>query len=131
MKIPVQENDALLPNGGGMLILERVIEQMKFFLAARERDVDEILVHEIKSALYAAIERTGIELNRLQTIQRLLRELFGIVSIAKDLREYERQAGLQMLADLCANCRANAGGDAKKRFPAANPPPAGKPGYSG
>lgn len=81
-------------------MFDRISRKMKLVLTLPDCEIDDVEIHEIKSLLYAAIERTGIELNRLHAIQRLLRELFGLVSIGKDIREYERKAGLQILEDL-------------------------------
>ncbi len=82
------------------VLINHVIVKMNDLLLQPGGKTEDVEVHEMKSLLYAAVERTGFELNRLYTIQRLLRELFGIVSIGADLRDYERKAGLQILNDL-------------------------------
>ena len=57
-------------------------------------------IHVTKSILYAAIERMGMKAEKIIYSQRLLRDLFFIVTTKADLKEYEKQVGLQIIDEL-------------------------------
>lgn len=57
-------------------------------------------LHAVKSTLYVAIERMGMEMERLGYSQRLMREIFSIVNMKADMKEYERRMGLQILENI-------------------------------
>jgi len=69
-------------------------------LLAREAEIDYDEIHSVKSVLYAAIEWLGIKTDRLASVQRMLRELFAIVTAKADLRIYERDVGMQILEEI-------------------------------
>jgi hypothetical protein len=53
-----------------------------------------------KSLLYSAIGQVEIKVDRQMNIQRQLRELMALITLRGDLKEDERQAGLQILHEL-------------------------------
>ncbi len=76
----------------------RTLERTRDLLNHERADTNEI--HSVKSILYAAIERMGMRAEQIIYSQRLLRELFSIVTLKDDLREYEKQVGFQILEEL-------------------------------
>ena len=59
-------------------------------------------IHSVKSILYAAIERAGMESERLISVQELLRELLALVALQADPIWHERQEALEILGELKA-----------------------------
>ena len=57
-------------------------------------------IHFMKSILYAAIERAGIETDRLISAQELLRELLILVALQADPFRHERHEALKILEEL-------------------------------
>lgn len=57
-------------------------------------------IHAAKSVLYAAIERAGMESERLISAQELLRELLTLVALQADPVRHERQEALSILEKL-------------------------------
>jgi len=78
--------------------LQRALEKTRELLAEELLDSDEI--HQTKSLLYVAIERTGMKAERLLGLQRLLRELLILVTGSGDFRAYERRLAQAILGDL-------------------------------
>ncbi len=62
--------------------------------------LDSEKLHSAKSALYAAIERAGMEVEQLSAVQKILRELLSLVMLQSDISWSERQEALQRLAEL-------------------------------
>ena len=56
--------------------------------------------HSLKSLLYVAIERVGMQADRLIGLQRQLRELLGMINTLADLREYERDISYQLIKEI-------------------------------
>ncbi len=78
--------------------LQKALERTKLLMEQENADYEEI--HSVKSVLYAAIERLGVKADRLSSTQRILRELFAIVTTKADIKQYERQVAQQLLRDL-------------------------------
>ena len=57
-------------------------------------------IHAVKSTLYAAIEQVGTRVERLTSLQRMLRELFVIVTANLELKDYEREVGHQLISEI-------------------------------
>lgn len=83
--------------------LQRALEKTQSLL--EDSLPDSIEIHRTKSLLYVAIERTGMQAERLLGLQRLLRELLILVTGSGDLRDYERRLALSLLGDLTERCR--------------------------
>ena len=69
------------------------------------RDYEKI--HAVKSILYAAIERAGMESDRLVSAQELLRELLTLVALQTAPARHERQEALNILDELKTRHRFN------------------------
>ena len=82
------------------LLFDRMISKAEALLNHSAGSMDQIEAHELKSLLYAAIERVGFAVERARTVQRLIRELFSIINLHSDLQSYEKDAGRQILRDL-------------------------------
>lgn len=78
--------------------LIKALEKTREVLNRDPVNYDEI--HSAKSILYAAIERMGMKAEKIIYSQRLLRELFSIVTTKADLRDYEKEVGLQIIEEL-------------------------------
>lgn len=85
--------------------IERALQTTTDILSERPEELNGDEVHQGKSVLYAAIEQIGIEINRFETLQRMLRELLVIVNTAGDLQNLDRHLGFQILFDLFERCR--------------------------
>lgn len=83
----------------------QALERTRELLSREKADSDEI--HSVKSVLYAAIERMGMKAEQIIYSQRLLRELFSIVTLKGDLRDYEKQVGFQILEELSKRFQLN------------------------
>lgn len=81
-------------------LLHRLIDQTRQLLLRENELIDHDEVHAVKSLLYAVLERLGTHTERIQETQKMLRELFSIIALSKDIREEERQNGLQILDSL-------------------------------
>jgi hypothetical protein len=57
-------------------------------------------IHSVKSILYAAIERAGMESERMLSAQELLRELLTLVALHADPIPRERHEALKILEKL-------------------------------
>jgi hypothetical protein len=57
-------------------------------------------IHAVKSILYAAIERAGMESDRLVSAQDLLRELLTLVALQVDPVRHERKEAFKILEKL-------------------------------
>lgn len=84
---------------GYLMALTKALERTRALLD-RDSEVDYDEIHSVKSILYAAIERVGMKADRLASVQRMLRELFAIVTTKVDLRGYEREVGIQILEEI-------------------------------
>lgn len=80
--------------------LTRALHEAKLYLEKKNQAVDYHELHQLKSKLYVAIERVGLRAERIVYAQRLLRELFAIVNTLADLRDHERQTGLQIIDEI-------------------------------
>lgn len=80
--------------------LLKAIEKTHQLLEERSLVPDYEQIHQVKSLLYAAIERAGMEAERSSSVQQTLRELLMLVSIRSDAQWHERQEALQRLEDL-------------------------------
>jgi hypothetical protein len=82
--------------------LMKAIERTHALLAQGEALQDYDQIHSAKSILYAAIEQMGTRGERIFTVQRMLRELLSIVTVQYQSPGYDKQVGLQILAELKA-----------------------------
>lgn len=57
-------------------------------------------VHSAKSALYAAIERTGHKAEKIFYAQRMLRELMAVLNGSACISKCEKEAALQIIQEL-------------------------------
>ena len=83
-----------------MPVIPYAIQKTRALLNHKSGSVDEDETHAVKSLLYAAVEQTRIKADGLHSLQRMLRELFVIVTANGDLRDYERSVALQILDEL-------------------------------
>ncbi len=61
-------------------------------------------IHDVKSILYATIERAGMESERLLSAQELLRELLALVALRGDPVREEREEALRIVHQLKSHC---------------------------
>jgi len=61
---------------------------------------DDENIHSVKSILYAAIERAGMESERSQSVQSKLRDLLSLVAIRCDVSPQEYRSALRTLEEL-------------------------------
>ena len=87
--------------------LQKALQRIETLLKETFPDSDEI--HRAKSLLYVAIERTGMQAERLLGLQRLLRELLILVTGSGDFRDYERRLAQTLLRDLLERYRPELG----------------------
>ena len=85
-----------------MPVIPYALHKVRGLLENSRGRVEEVETHAVKSLLYAAVEQTRIKADELLSLQRMLRELFVIVTASGDLRDYERNVGLQILDELAA-----------------------------
>ena len=62
--------------------------------------LDSDRLHSVKSILYAAIERTNFEAERLLHLKETLRELLIQVAIHPDAYEHESKKGRELIKEL-------------------------------
>ena len=61
---------------------------------------DDTRIHAVKSILYAAIERAGMEAEQSNSVQKKLRELLFLVTSRADPLRREKQEALEILQEL-------------------------------
>lgn len=88
------------PSENQIKAVKKALERARRILDQSTAEVNYDEVHSVKSTLYAAIEQVGMRAERLFSAQRMLRELFAIVTTKADLREYEKGAGIQIIKEL-------------------------------
>jgi len=69
-------------------------------LLASENTLTEEELHQVKSLLYALLERLGMKAEEVSWARSKLLRLFAIVTSSYDLREDERSCGLRILDEL-------------------------------
>jgi hypothetical protein len=80
--------------------LLKAVSRVQNLLTQDETIVDDARIHAAKSLLYAAIEQMGTQMEKMGTIQRLLRELLLIANSQYESPGRDRELGLQILADI-------------------------------
>ncbi len=80
--------------------LTKAMDRIQCLLTQDEALQDYDQIHAAKSILYAAIEQMGTRVERMGTVQRMLRELFAIVTSQYQTPGHDKQVGLQILAEL-------------------------------
>ncbi len=85
---------------GHLRCLIKAIDRTHQLLAQEGALQDYDQIHSAKSILYAAIEQMGLRGERIFTAQRMLRELLSIVTTQYQSPGYDKQVGLQILAEL-------------------------------
>jgi len=78
----------------------KALEKTERLLSQNPERVHSDEIHSVKSVLYAAIEQVRMRVERLSTLQRMLRELFVIASADIELKSYEREAGKQIIDEI-------------------------------
>lgn len=96
----MNEYSLVLPSDQHIRVLKSALERARGLLDQKSDDIDYDEIHSVKSILYAAIEQVGMKADRLFSAQRMLRELFVIVTTRADLREHERAIGMQIIDEL-------------------------------
>ena len=94
-------NRSKIPEGY-LRCLNKAIDRTHQLLAQEGALQDYDQIHSAKSILYAAIEQMGMRGERIFTTQRMLRELLSIVTTQYQSPSYDKQIGLQILAELKA-----------------------------
>ncbi|HNX69074.1 MAG TPA: hypothetical protein PLL75_04660 [Candidatus Omnitrophota bacterium] len=64
------------------------------------RTPDDAKIHSVKSILYAAIERAGMETEKSQSVQAKLQNLLSLVAIRCDASPQEYRSALRTLEEL-------------------------------
>ncbi|OGW89294.1 MAG: hypothetical protein A3G33_02780 [Omnitrophica bacterium RIFCSPLOWO2_12_FULL_44_17] len=82
------------------LLFNQLLLEIRFLLNKDMQVLNDEDIHKVKSLLYAGIEKIGFKIERFASIQRLLRELFAIIAMAKDARNCEKNVGFQIVKDL-------------------------------
>ncbi len=80
------------------------VDKSKQLLDQDETNLDSDAIHSVKSVLYAAIEQTRTGVERLATLQRMLRELLVIITSNVELKTYEREVGRQIIQEIVEHC---------------------------
>ncbi len=84
--------------------LSKATEQISRLLHDDRKDLDERKIHSVKSILYAAIERAGMDAERSLSTQCLLRRLLWFAMIQTEASDPERQEALKILEELKKLC---------------------------
>ena len=85
---------------GYLRCLAKAMDRTHQLLRENDAAHDYEKIHSVKSILYAAIERAGMETDRLISAQELLRELLTLVALQADPVRRERQEALNILDEL-------------------------------
>ncbi len=80
--------------------LLKAVGRLQDLLIQDEALTDDARIHAAKSLLYAAIEQMGTQMERMGTVQRMLRELLLITNSQYQSPGRDRELGLQILADI-------------------------------
>lgn len=87
-------------NRGYVQCLMKAMQSTRQLFVRDSGMADDANIHSVKSVLYAAIERAGIEIEQSSSIQQKLRELLTHVAIQSDASWQERQEALRLLKSL-------------------------------
>jgi len=87
-------------SGGAQRVLCQALAETRALLKGSKGAARDDEIHHVKSLLYAALERLGMTAERLFSVQRMLRELFSIVTSSYDFKDRERKVGLQILDEI-------------------------------
>jgi hypothetical protein len=85
--------------------LSKAMDRTRQLLREEDAAPDYGQIHSVKSILYAAIERAGMESDRLISAQELLRELLTLVALQADPVRRERQEAVKVLEKLHESVR--------------------------
>jgi len=77
----------------------RVLKDSRLLLMERT-SVTYDQIHAVKSLLYAALEQTKTQTDRLAEVHALLRELFTLVMMSCELNDHERRKAFTILQEL-------------------------------
>ena len=80
--------------------LIKAMERTRRLLVEEASTQDDETIHSAKSILYAAIEQLGVRIDRLTSVQRMLRELLSIVNAQYNSPGHDKQVALQILDEL-------------------------------
>ncbi|HOW87137.1 MAG TPA: hypothetical protein P5561_01020 [Candidatus Omnitrophota bacterium] len=83
--------------------LAKAMDRTRQLLCRKDLTPSHKGIHSVKSILYAAIERAGMESERLISAQELLRELLAFVALQADPAPGEREEALRILKKLQAH----------------------------
>jgi len=77
--------------------LKKAIDRTQRLLICEDPVPDAEQIHSVKSVLYAAIERTWLESERLLGVQRMLRELLMLATVQGDSKPEDREQARRLL----------------------------------
>lgn len=89
--------------GGYQRCLAKAVDRTRDLLRDSGEAQDSEKMHAVKSVLYAAIERAGMETERLISAQELLRELLALVAMQADPIAEERREAMRIIEKLSAH----------------------------
>jgi hypothetical protein len=85
---------------GYLRCLRKAVERTSQLLIREVQTLDHDKVHSVKSILYAAIERVGLESERLTGVQRMLRELLILTTVQAAPRLEDKEQAMRILERL-------------------------------
>lgn len=85
---------------GHLQCLIKAMERTRHLFAEEASSQDYEAIHSAKSILYAAVEQLGARIDRLISVQRMLRELLSIVNAQYNSPGHDKQVALQILDEL-------------------------------
>jgi len=91
-------------NEGYGRCLSKAIDRTQALLVHEPEVPEEGQIHAVKSILYAAIERAGMESERFLSAQELLRELLALIVLRGDPIAGEREEALRIVCELKSHC---------------------------
>jgi hypothetical protein len=80
--------------------LAKAVDRTRDLLRDSGEAQDSEKMHAVKSVLYAAIERAGMETERLLSARELLRELLALVALQADPIPGERREAMRIIEEL-------------------------------
>jgi len=86
--------------GGYQRCLTKAVDRTHALLRDSGTVPDDEKIHAVKSVLYAAIERAGMETERLLSAQELLRELLALVALQANPVPGERREAIRIIEKL-------------------------------
>ncbi len=94
------EYNISLPAQGYLRYLGEAICRTYGLFEPEVEALDDTRIHAVKSVLYVAIERAGMEAERSNSVQQMLRELLFLMNSRADPVWSEKQEALRILREL-------------------------------